>query len=148
MIEAEPAYDAIIGHVLSAFASLYEWKIKDRFELFLMKTLQEGAFLIDRPDPSTATSNFDFGGPVDAFSTQQAQDFLDGAVYDLLSLLVSDFGIPTGALHLACAIIAKLPTEEAQRKFKGEFLFKWLIRDFLRIALEFPEVRLSSIIHT
>jgi hypothetical protein len=140
MMEAEPAYDAIISHVLFAFASLYQWQIKDRLELFLMKILQEGAFLLDRPETSASTSQFEFVGNFDAFGTPQAQEFFNDAVKDLLRLLACDDGIPPGALHLGRAIMAKLPSAEDQMRFRGDFIFKWFMRDFLRIALEFPEV--------
>ncbi|KEF54538.1 uncharacterized protein A1O9_09705 [Exophiala aquamarina CBS 119918] len=139
MMESEPAYDEIIGHVLFAFASLYQWQIKDRLELFLMKILQEGAFLLDRPETSASASQFEFVGNFDAFGTPQAQEFFNEAVKDLLQLLACDDGIPPGALHLSRAIMAKLPSVEDQLKFRGDFIFKWFMRDFLRIALEFPE---------
>lgn len=148
MMEADPAYDAIIGHVLFAFASLYQWQIKDRLELFLMKILQEGAFLLDRPETSASTSQFEFVGNFDAFGTPQAQEFFNEAVKDLLQLLACDDGIPPGALHLGRAIMAKLPSMEDQLRFRGDFIFKWFMRDFLRIALEFPEVRPCPGSHT
>lgn len=149
MMEAEPAYDAIIDHVLFAFASLCPWQIKDRLELFLMKILQEGAFLLDRPETSTSTSQFEFVGTFDAFATPQAQEFFDDAVKDLLQLLACDDGIPPGALHLGRAIMSKLPTAEDQKRFRGDFIFKWFMRDFLRIALEFPEVsQISWFVHS
>ncbi|KAK5058817.1 hypothetical protein LTR84_011081 [Exophiala bonariae] len=139
IMEAEPAYHAIISHVLFAFASLYQWQIKDRLELFLMKILQEGTFLLDRPESSASTSHFGFVGNFDTFGTPQAQEFFDNAVKDLLLLLTRDDGIPPGALHLGRAIMSKLPTEELQLRFRGDFIFKWFMRDFLRIAIEFPE---------
>jgi len=142
MMEASAAYDEIISHVLFAFASLYQWRIKDRLELFLMKILQEGAFLLDRPETSASTSQFEFVPTVDAFGTPQAQEFFNEAVKDLLQLLACSDGIPPGALHLGHAIMAKLPSEEDQLRFRGDFIFKWFMRDFLRDALDFPEVRL------
>jgi hypothetical protein len=138
MIESPPNFDALKGHVFSAFASLYDWEIKDRLELFLMRVLQEGSSL-DPGDNNTSPSLSREGVLSDPLETQEAQDFFDEAVRDLFAILASDSGFPTGALRLGRAIVAKLPTEAKQGQFRGEF-FAWFLRDPLRIALEFPEV--------
>ncbi|KIX98692.1 uncharacterized protein Z520_05993 [Fonsecaea multimorphosa CBS 102226] len=138
MLESGPTFDAIIGEVLSVFAHLYEWQIKDRLEMFLMGSLQRGAFLYNSLESAAAAPRTDFG-PLDPSNTPQAQAFFDAEVKELFQILCCDGGIPTGALCLGRAIIGKLPTVESQSAFRGHFFFRWFLQDFLRIAISFPE---------
>lgn len=145
MTEFEQAFHAILTQVLRAFADMYEWQIKERLELFLMSVLQKGGFLlemVDNPVPSLH-SELAF---LDPFGTQEAQDFLDTAVKELFQILGCDGGIPSAPLALGRAIIGKLPTVELQSQFRGTFFFQWYLRDFLRHAIEFPEVG-SFVLH-
>ncbi|OQV08676.1 hypothetical protein CLAIMM_12906 isoform 1 [Cladophialophora immunda] len=138
MLESMPTFDAIIGEVLSAFAHLYEWQIKDRLEIFLMGSLQRGAFLYNSLESAAAAPRTDLG-PFDPSNTPQAQAFFDAEVKELFQILCCDGGIPAGALYLGRAIIGKLPTVESQSAFRGHFFFRWFLQDFLRIAISFPE---------
>ncbi|EXJ93467.1 hypothetical protein A1O1_01859 [Capronia coronata CBS 617.96] len=138
MIESEQTFDAIVGQVLDTFASMYDWQIKDRLELFLMSILQRGAFLIDLLE-SSASSQQTLHGVFDTFNTPQAQEFFEGAVRELFEILSCEDGIPVGALHLGRAIIGKLPTVEAQSQFRGHLFFQWFLKHFLRITIAYPE---------
>lgn len=139
MIESGQAFDAIVGPVLSIFAGLYEWQIKDRLELFLMSVLQRGAFLTDMLENSGASLQSPLAVS-DTFNTPQAQEFFDGAVRELFEILSCDGGLPIGALNLGRAIIGKLPTLEVQSQFRGHLFFQWFLKHFLRITIAYPEV--------
>jgi len=139
MMDADPAYQALIGQVLSGFATLYEWQMKDRFELFLMSILQRGAFLLDMVHNSSSHVESPLGSAVSPFDTEQARDFFDSAVGELFAILSSDGGFPVGALQLGCAIVGKVSSIEAQSQFRGQF-FQWFLSNFLRITITFPEV--------
>ncbi|EXJ91822.1 hypothetical protein A1O3_00372 [Capronia epimyces CBS 606.96] len=138
MVESAHASDALMGQVLSMFASLYEWQIKDRLELFLMSVLQRGAFLIDIVENSAAgpPSNL---GILNTFNTPQAHEFFDESVRELFEILSCEGGMPIGALHLGRAIIGKLPTVELQSQFRGHLFFQWFLKHFLRITIGYPE---------
>ncbi|OAG42545.1 hypothetical protein AYO21_03130 [Fonsecaea monophora] len=138
LLESGPTFDAIIGEVLSAFAHLYEWQIKDRLEIFLMGSLQRGAFLYNSLESATTGSRMDIGS-FDPSNTPQAQAFFDAEVKELFQILCCDGGIPTGALCLGRAIIGRLRTVESQSAFRGQFFFRWFLQDFLRVAISFPE---------
>ncbi len=139
MIDSEQGFQAIINQVLSTFADLYEWRIKERLELFLMSILQRGAFLLDMVENPVGSPHSEFG-PFDPFSTQQAQEFFDGGIKELFEILACDGGIPEGSLRLGQAIIGKIPTVEGQSQFRGQFFFQWYMQEFLRIAITYPEV--------
>lgn len=139
-VESGPAFEAIIGDVLSAFAHMYGWQIKERLEMFLMGSLQRGAFLYNSVEPANDPRRTDIG-IFDSLNTPQAQAFFDAEVKELFQILGSgEGGIPTGAICLGRAIVGKLPTLEAQSAFRGHFFFRWFLQDFLRIAMSFPEV--------
>jgi hypothetical protein len=137
--ECWSAFEAIIGDVLTAFAHLYEWQIKDRFEMFLIGSLQRGAFLYTAFD---ASSEGDQSDPsyLNSFDTPQAHAFFDTEVKELFQILGSgDSGFPLGALLLGQATCGKLTSEGHQSSFRGHF-FNWFLQHFLRIAITFPEV--------
>ncbi|KAJ9617137.1 hypothetical protein H2200_000858 [Cladophialophora chaetospira] len=138
-VESEPAFQAIIGEVLSAFAHLYGWDIKERLEMFLMGSLQRGAFLYNSVEPSGGAGRTSFS-IFDSLSTPQAKAFFDAEVNELFQILGSgDGGIPIGALRLGRAIVEKLPDEDRQGSFRGYLFFSWFLEDFLRVAMSFPE---------
>ncbi len=142
--ESQPAFQAIIGDVLSAFAHLHGWQIKERLEMFLMGSLQRGAFLYNSVELSGGTGRTDVG-IFESLSTPQAQAFFDAEVNELFQILGSgDGGIPSGALHLGRAIVDKLPNEATQGSFRGYFFFSWFLQDFLRVAMSYPEVGQSQ----
>ncbi|OCT52644.1 hypothetical protein CLCR_09440 [Cladophialophora carrionii] len=138
--ESMPAFEAIIGDVLSAFAHLHGWQIKERLQMFLMGSLQRGAFLYNSVEPSISKGRTDVSIFDSFYSTPQAQAFFDTEVRELFQILGSgDGGIPVGALRLGRAIVGKLPTLQSQSDFRGHFFFRWFLQDFLRIAMSFPE---------
>ncbi|KIV92138.1 hypothetical protein PV10_06600 [Exophiala mesophila] len=134
MTEAEAIYRPMFGRILSTFPSLYDWHIKQRLELLLMKILQQGAMFLD----AVSEDKVHFGNN-SALNTQDARDFLDESVRSLFALLALDDGIPSGALEFGRAIISKLPSEQARTRFRGDFLSSWFLRDFLHIAIVYPE---------
>ncbi|KAJ9644349.1 hypothetical protein H2204_001701 [Knufia peltigerae] len=138
MVESQHTFHALIGQLLSAFANMYSWQIKPRLELYLMSVLQRGAFLLDMVEHPFPTLRSEFS-LFDPFNTQEARSFFQEAVQELFDILACDEGLPIGALSLGRAIIAKLPTEEYQSQFRGHFFFEWFLRDFLRVAIAFPE---------
>ncbi|KIW13523.1 hypothetical protein PV08_08711 [Exophiala spinifera] len=138
MVESQQAFHALIGQLLSAFANMYAWQIKPRLELYLMSVLQRGAFLLDMVEHPFPISQSEFA-LFDPFNTQEARKFFQEAVQELFDILACDEGLPIGALSLGRAIIGKLPTEELQSQFRGLFFFEWFLRDFLRVAIAFPE---------
>ncbi|EXJ60497.1 hypothetical protein A1O7_04650 [Cladophialophora yegresii CBS 114405] len=138
--ESMPAFEAIIGDVLSAFAHLHGWQIKERLHMFLMGSLQRGAFLYNSVEPPISKGRTDLSIFDSFYSTPQAQAFFDTEGKELFQILGSgDGGIPEGALRLGRAIVGKLPTSQSQSDFRGHFFFRWFLQDFLRIAMSFPE---------
>lgn len=144
--ESRPAFGAIIFQVLSGFVPLGQWSARDRIHLFLMDVLQRGAFLVEPFDPNRSTSSFQSSFS-DHVETDQTREFFESAVTDLFQILFWDGGIPTKALELAQAIEGKLEDPYFQSEFRTFFFFDWFLRYFLRITMNFPEVRCMHVRH-
>ena len=149
-------YDVLISHILSSWANASDcWKARPRFELYLMDTLQAGAFLLEHVD-------LDFFGaaPPDPLRTDAAQEFFASAVNALFTQVLDDdddAGFPHAVMEFACAILGKLRPDARERFL--EYLFaQWFFTEFLYDALLYPEVciylsiygssRLDNILHT
>ena len=137
---SDQSYHYLLIEILNAFASLHEWRAKPRIDLFLMNLLQTGAFLLEPVEDDLTSKEFPF--PVsDPLRTQEAEDFFDNAVQELLVILNDgDGGLPFGALHFGSAVLGKLGHAEKQSSFRGFLFYSWYFRVFLFSALTIPEV--------
>lgn len=135
-------YHYLLLEVLNAFASFYQWRAKQRIELFLMDLLQTGAFLLEPVEDSFASDNMPY--PIsDPLRTHEAEEFFENAVTRLFGIVNdSDGGIPHGALRFSAAVLGKLSRSEEQSAFRGFLLYSWYCSNFLYSALRMPEVSL------
>jgi hypothetical protein len=139
-VEQGDAFLAFLHQILWEFSGTSSWRARDRLELFLMDTLQRGAFLLE-PIGDIRKGSLD-SYIADTLDGGQAREFFDGAVRELFEILsLQDGGFPQGVLELLRAIVAKLPDEATQGRFRGYAVFDWLLQRFLRNAIEFPENR-------
>lgn len=137
LMSYDEAYQALLPQLLSSFAGLHEWRVREGVELFLMDVLQRGAFILD------LVSKFEgsIAEGYDPLNTQQAQNFFQQAILDLFAILTRlDGGFPIGSLHFASAVLSKLHLEEHQMKFRGDFFSRWFLEQYLRIIVTYPEV--------
>ena len=137
---SDQAYHYLLNEVLNAFASLHEWSVKPRMDLFLMNLLQTGAFLLEPVDDDLNSNDFRF--PIsDPLRTEEAEDFFDNAVQELFTILNDVHGgLPFGALHFGSAVLGKLSQHEKQSSFRGFLFYSWYFCEFLFSALTMPEV--------
>jgi hypothetical protein len=142
-VESEEDYQPLFNEVFKAFSALHEWRAKQRLELFLMDLLQRSAFLLRTPQDSNNSPDSERNF-LDPLSTQEAENFLDEAVYDLFEILNDqDGGLPYGALHFGSAVLGKLDVKR-QSSFRGYFFFQWFFCEFLRKTMIHPEVSLTK----
>ncbi len=137
--ESENDYHPLFNEILNSFASLHEWRAKQRLELFLMDQLQASAFLLEIPNHSLDPQDPE-GGCLDPLGTHDATRFFDDAVHRLFEILNDqDGGLPYGALHFGSAVLGKLDPAH-QMTFRGYLLHTWFFSEFLRMAMTCPEV--------
>lgn len=140
---SETEYRPLINEILNTFASLHEWRAKQRLELFLMDQLQASAFLLQVSNESLNVQDLG-GGFLDPLSTQDATRFFDDAVHKLFEILDDqDGGLPYGALHFGSAVLGKLD-QAHQMTFRGYLLHTWFFSEFLRTTMTYPEVGLAE----
>ena len=133
-------YHTVLKEVLNAFASLHEWRAKQKLELFLMDLLQRGAFLLEMIEHPNIPQDFETGF-FDPLGTPEAERFFDQAVQELFEILNDpDGGLPYGALHFGSAVLGKLENAGDQSRFRGYLFFQWFFCEFLRTSMNCPEV--------
>ena len=145
VLDGRPGGFELVANVLSSLSGSGEWRAKANIELYLMKTLQEGAFLLESVQsmpgfgPESSTTDF--------LQTDFAQDFFEKAVEDLFHVLDDAHGgLPLGALEIGTAILGKLEGTDNQRTFRKFLIFNWFFSSYLWTALIFPEVPLHFLV--
>ncbi|KAK5993843.1 hypothetical protein PT974_07280 [Cladobotryum mycophilum] len=107
--------------VLNIWTAMRDWSGKSNMEWYLMKILEDGAFLLDRAEDQHGTrfnvSDWDRSDEI------AAKDFYEKAVNDLFELVDDEdaTGIPEGLLELGNAILSKLEDKYAENTSK------WLV---------------------
>ncbi|ODH51076.1 hypothetical protein GX48_02861 [Paracoccidioides brasiliensis] len=140
---------SFVGHLLSAWSTSTEWKVKPKFEIYLMDVLQKGAFLLEYPENHRRLASGGGGGGggardgselPDPLRTGVAEEFFHSAVCHLFEVLDGpDGGFPFGALEFGNAILAKLGMTESRTRALEYIFFQWFFCKFLHNALSFPE---------
>ncbi|KAH0533243.1 hypothetical protein TsFJ059_001834 [Trichoderma semiorbis] len=119
--EPKSAGEHFLICVLNIWTAMRDWSGKSKMEWYLMKILEDGAFLLDRAEDQHGTRfNLSDWNQSDELA---AKDFYDRAVNGLFELVDDEdaTGIPEGLLELGNAILSKL-----ENKFV-ENTSKWLV---------------------
>jgi len=131
--------DPFLCSVLNVWVAMRDWSGRSNMEWYLMKILEDGAFLLDKPEDQAGTRIH--VEPRSAKDSIAADEFYDAAVLGLFAVVddPGTGGIPEGLVELGNAILRKLDTKlhHAVRKF---FISKWLFSVFLLNAIIHPEV--------
>ncbi len=138
--EKKVGVDTFLNCVLNIWTAMRQWSGRSSLEWYLMKTLEEGAFLVEKSESYTGIRGH--GEPRTAKDSIAAEDFFDSAVRGLFEFVddAGGEGIPESVLELGNAILRKLDP----KRHPGTRLFlvsKWLFHDFLLNAIVHPEVR-------
>lgn len=143
--EGKPGSDEFAIAILDAFASFQVWGMKPRMEMYLMKILAEGSFLLD-PYGQPSTSN-DPGEIHSARATIAEASFFDQALTDLFGLLTPEprnQAVPETALTFVHAILRKIEDRKLRLRAKHFIVCRWYFATFISSIIVYPEV--SSII--
>jgi hypothetical protein len=142
--DRNPVCERFLSTVFDVFARMCPWPGKERLEVWMLQTLQQGAFLLEGPPPRTFRARMEgekdggdeYDARKDAFYSKSAQS--------LLELLADPNGasvLPPGALRICRATSSNLQASpELQHDYSHAVLLKWLTSDFLIDAIVAPEV--------
>jgi hypothetical protein len=139
-MESKQGMEKFIKTILDVWAGMREWPGKANLELYLMKVLQDGQFLLEKAEERPGTQPV----PRSTKDTIAADDFFDKAVKRLFEVIddePSAGGIPEGVLEIGNAILRKLDESRGLRKgAQNFFVSRWLFSTFLLNAIIHPEV--------
>ncbi|KAI0123310.1 hypothetical protein BJ170DRAFT_105003 [Xylariales sp. AK1849] len=136
--KSNSASEPILYSVLDIWASMRDWSGRSNMEWFLMKILEDGAFLLDRAEDQNGTRfNISEWTHKDNIA---ADEFYDQAIEDLFEILDDEdaTGIPEGVIELGNEILRRLDSKltDSVRKW---FVSKWLFSHWLRAVIVHPE---------
>lgn len=140
--ESKPGTDPFICSVLNVWTALRDWSGRSNLEWYLMKILEDGAFLLEKAEDQTGSRlHMEPRSAKDVIATDE---FYDSAIQGLFEV-VDDPGagvIPEGLIELGNAIVRKLDPKRHNptRRF---LVSKWLFSVFLLNAIIHPEVNYS-----
>lgn len=123
--------------VLNIWTAMRDWSGRSNIKWYLMKILEDGAFLLDRAEDQHGT-RFNLSD-WDQSDEMAAREFYDKAVDDLFELVDDDdaTGIPEGLLELGNAIIGKLDSKCVENT--SRWLVWWCLFVFLLGVIVHPE---------
>ncbi|KAI1505814.1 hypothetical protein F5X99DRAFT_218255 [Biscogniauxia marginata] len=124
--------------VLNVWSGMRDWSGRSNMELFLMKILEEGAFLLDRAeDPDGTRFNISAWTSQD---TEAATEFYDRAVSELFEIIDDPdaTGIPEGVIELGNEILRRLDSRLVDNTRRW-FVYKWLFSRWLLTVVIHPE---------
>jgi hypothetical protein len=145
--DAKPGSETLIRSILDVWAAMRDWPAKYNLELYLMQVLQEGQFLIEKPDlPTKAVPQGEKSLPKEL--EYAAEEFFERSIKRLFELIddePSAGGLPEGVVEIGSAIVRKLGHNKKHRQSAEiVIIHRWFFSTFLLNALIFPEVRVCK----
>ncbi|KAL8697507.1 MAG: hypothetical protein Q9224_002277 [Gallowayella concinna] len=140
--EEKVGSDEFTTNTLDAFSSSSNWNMKPQLETYVMRVLQDGAFLVD----PTSKEPTDFKEPLEirnANAVIATSKFFDQAIKDLLVLLLRSSPVnmlPDGLLNFICCTLGMVHNVEIRNRARNFIVSKWFISSFLCRLLTNPEV--------
>jgi hypothetical protein len=132
------AAESILVCVLNAWTAAQEWPGKLNVERYLMRMLEDGAFLLDRAEDQHGT-RFNISDWT-AEDQREADSFYERATRELFDIIDDEdsTGIPEGLFEFANQVLNKLDRKfvESMRRW---FVSKWLFSTFLLDVVVHPE---------
>ncbi|KAM0328822.1 hypothetical protein ACHAQA_005237 [Verticillium albo-atrum] len=124
--------------VMNVWTTMRDWAGKSKMEWYLMKILEDGAFLLDRAEDQHGTRfNLSDWTPKDSLA---AEEFYERAVDELFDIVDDEdaTGIPEGLLELGNAILRRIDSKLVDST-RNWLIWKWLFSSFLLHVIIHPE---------
>ncbi|KAI1263698.1 hypothetical protein F5Y18DRAFT_124687 [Xylariaceae sp. FL1019] len=135
-------YENVLVSIVNVWAAMRSWSGRSNMEWFIMKILEDGAFLLDRAEDPQGT-RFSHVSDWTTKDTIAAEDFYDRAVDELFAIIDDEdaTGIPEGVLELGHEILRQLERKAPSmvESTKNWFVYKWLFSNWLLGVIVHPE---------
>lgn len=137
--ESKTGVDPFICSVLNVWTAMRDWSGRSNMEWYLMKILEDGAFLLEKAEDQAGTRIH--VEPRNAKDSIAADEFYTAAVQGLFEIVDDPGagGIPEGLLELGNAILRKLDPKK-HMPTRIFLVSKWLFSVFLLNVIIHPEV--------
>lgn len=143
LTENRSGLEPFLISVLNIWTPMRDWSGRSNMEWYLMKTLEDGAFLLEKAEDQAGTRIH--VEPRNAKDSIAADEFYEAAIKGLFEIVddPSAGGIPEGLLELGNAILRKLDPKKhaSMRRF---LVSRWLFGSFITNAIIHPEVSYVS----
>lgn len=130
--------EPILISVLNVWSTMRDWSGRSNMEWYLMKILEDGAFLLDRAEDQLGT-RFTISDWTSKDAIAQ-EEFFDRATEELFDIIDDEdmTGIPEGLIEMGNQILNRLEHKyvDGTRKW---FVYKWLFSVWLIGAMVHPE---------
>ena len=130
--------DSILTSVLHAWTAMRGWSGRSKMEWYLMKILQDGAFILDRAEDPHGT-RFWISSWTDADKVAM-YEFYDQATADLFEVIDDEdgTGIPEGVIEIGNEILKRVDGKHADRTRRW-LVNQWLFGTWLMNVVIHPE---------
>ncbi|KAI2629312.1 hypothetical protein GGS26DRAFT_582798 [Hypomontagnella submonticulosa] len=143
LISTKSTSEPVLISILNAWSAMRDWSGRANMEWYLMKILEDGAFLLDRAEDQNGTRfNLSDWTTKDSIA---AEEFYDRAVNDLFAIIDDEdaTGIPEGVIELGNEILRRLEIKDSTRNLvdttRRWFVYKWLFSSWLLAVVIHPE---------
>ncbi|KAI1400916.1 hypothetical protein F4819DRAFT_352453 [Hypoxylon fuscum] len=143
LISTKSTSEPVLISILNAWSAMRDWSGRANMEWYLMKILEDGAFLLDRAEDQQGT-RFNLSG-YSSKETIAADEFYERAVNDLFAIIDDEdsTGIPEGVIELGNEILRRLEVNHSTRGLvdttRKWFVYKWLFSSWLLAVVIHPE---------
>lgn len=138
--ERRTGNDSILFSVLNAWSTMRDWSGRSNMEWYLMKILEDGAFILDKAEDQNGTRfNLTAWTREDSHKSER---FYERAVEKLFEILDDEdnTGIPEGLVELGNEILRKLDQQFVEGARRG-LVVNWLFHVWLLEVMIHPETR-------
>jgi hypothetical protein len=152
--------EKFLRSILDVWADMRDWSVKRKLEVYLMKTLQEGQFLLEKFEGRSGKTGTLAEKPPTRPLEYRTEEFFDRSIKELFRVIHDDDagcgGVPPGVMDIGRAILKKINNLDDERdKIKkwrsnteSTIVFRWFFSTFLPHALVYPEVDTVSVTYS
>ncbi|KAI1323710.1 hypothetical protein F5Y16DRAFT_331790 [Xylariaceae sp. FL0255] len=137
-------YENVLVAIINVWSTMRDWAGRSNMEWYIMKILEEGAFLLDKAQDPQGTRFAHISDWNDKDSLA-ASEFYDRAVDELFAIVDDEdaTGIPEGVLELGNEVLRHLEKSGSPARIvtttRNWFVWKWLFSNWLLGVVVHPE---------
>ena len=137
--------EKVIYAALDSWSASRPWSARANLELYMMRMIKEGNFLLDSKQNSVIMTQNPYSRKQDIMKEEFIERGVEG-LFDVLDDQPDAKGIPEGAIELGHAIMDKIQDPVRKKAAQAFILGRWFFNRFLTSILMYPEVKPISLL--